>query len=973
MAAADSQLLYDEYAALTQKHKAEYGPDAVVLMEVGSFMEWYDCDRGLGADVQRICTLLNVQPTRKNKAIAQISRQNPAFSGFPRVALSKYVPVLVDAGMVVALAMQVTPPPNPHRRVVEVLSRATISGSSLLDAPRQDDGGGGGESPCMMAVFLESGSDWTSVGWAVVDVATGRTSASEVTGSLWHDAGRPLDALRRVHSAFSPSEIVFCRAGTGAIGAEQLRAHLGIGNRAGLLVERPRDVCCSIALQNAVLSRSFPCTGFLSPAEFVGLERMPCALSALVLALQFLHEHGGLLTSKSGVRLQQPEVVLENRHVHTSADAFRQLDVAPMLVRLLNRCTTPAGRRAFRDRLLNPVSCPAMITQALDAVDAELAGDRHERTRTSLSCVGDIERHFRRACVGRATGNDLLILANSARAAALAIREGGGETVARMAEEISALVTSHVELDPVTGRCGMVRGAFAEADAAEDELVSARQVFFQAAAALNSAIGSDHVRVLEGNDADGGMALSVTARRWATAVATGAASKAVVEPWFSGSDASMSTAHAGAPRLVHPALGAAASERVRVASARLAQVFSERMAELQSRLAESHTDSLWAIVRAIEALDIAATCARNARDYGLVRPKIIDRPDSGRSRFVALGLRHPIIENLRGRREAYVPNDVVLDGDTDEDGMRGMLLYGVNAVGKSSVMKAVGVAVVMAQAGMFVAADALELYPFNSILTRIGLRDDIAAGHSTFAVEMLELRAILHRAGRGSLVLGDELCAGTESASALAIVGSGVVQLALSGAAFVLATHLHELVELPQVVSSKGVRAMHLSVKHDAASGRLEMGRKLQPGPGMPTYGLEVCRSLDMGEDFIACADTIRRQVLGASGGNRPALRRSRYNASVIVGQCLVCGSAAEETHHIVPQASASAHVKNRAHNLAPLCSRCHDAVHAGSLSVEGFRMTSDGLQLVTRLSKDNIDHGKRVHAEHGCHDYDDG
>ena len=111
------------------------------------------------------------QATRKSKAVAAISRTNPAFSGFPRVALSKYVPPLLDAGMTVALCMQVTPPPNPQRRVTEVLSRATASSSALLDPGPGSDcfsqqggggGGGGGASSCLMAVVLERGRDWSA-------------------------------------------------------------------------------------------------------------------------------------------------------------------------------------------------------------------------------------------------------------------------------------------------------------------------------------------------------------------------------------------------------------------------------------------------------------------------------------------------------------------------------------------------------------------------------------------------------------------------------------------------------------------------------------------------------------------------------------------------------------------------------------------------------------------------------------------
>ena len=98
--------LYDEYAVYCNNHREKYGADSMVLIEVGSFIEFYDCDRHLGADMGRICTILNIQATRKNKNTIEISRSNPAMAGFPRNALEKYIPLLMDAGMTVAMVMQ---------------------------------------------------------------------------------------------------------------------------------------------------------------------------------------------------------------------------------------------------------------------------------------------------------------------------------------------------------------------------------------------------------------------------------------------------------------------------------------------------------------------------------------------------------------------------------------------------------------------------------------------------------------------------------------------------------------------------------------------------------------------------------------------------------------------------------------------------------------------------------------------------
>ena len=137
---------------------------------------------------------------------------------------------------------------------------------------------------------------------------------------------------------------------------------------------------------------------------------------------------------------------------------------------------------------------------------------------------------------------------------------------------------------------------------------------------------------------------------------------------------------------------------------------------------------------------------------------------------------------------------------------------------------------------------------------------------------------------------------------------------------------------------------MHLSVKNE--NGTLVLDRKLSPGTGPPTYGLEVCRSLDMDPEFLQAADAIRRHVL-----NVPELVRkktSRYNASVLVDRCHLCGAAAEETHHIVPQANvANKASMNRMSNLIALCGACHDAIHRGEKSIEGYVATSEGVMVV--------------------------
>ena len=126
-------------------------------------------------------------------------------------------------------------------------------------------------------------------------------------------------------------------------------------------------------------------------------------------------------------------------------------------------------------------------------------------------------------------------------------------------------------------------------------------------------------------------------------------------------------------------------------------------------------------------------------------------------------MRHILIETLLCD-ETYVTNDLSLDSDK-----LGVLLYGTNAVGKSSLIKAIGIIVIMAQAGFYVPCSGFVYSPYKHIFTRILGNDNLFKGLSSFAVEMLELKTILSIADKDSLVLGDELCSGTESNSAMSI------------------------------------------------------------------------------------------------------------------------------------------------------------------------------------------------------------
>mgnify|MGYP005696703593 FL=1 len=144
----------------------------------------------------------------------------------------------------------------------------------------------------------------------------------------------------------------------------------------------------------------------------------------------------------------------------------------------------------------------------------------------------------------------------------------------------------------------------------------------------------------------------------------------------------------------------------------------------------------------------------------------------------------------------------------------------------------------------------------------------------------------------------DELCSGTETNSAISIVSAGILDLIKKQSSFIFATHLHELADMKRIKEIENLSIKHLSVKYNNSKNVLVFDRKLKDGPGDSIYGLEVCRSLDLDNDFLKLANEIRQEVLGIE--KLIKFKKSKYNANLIVDKCNICKNEdATETHHI--------------------------------------------------------------------------
>ena len=274
-------------------------------------------------------------------------------------------------------------------------------------------------------------------------------------------------------------------------------------------------------------------------------------------------------------------------------------------------------------------------------------------------------------------------------------------------------------------------------------------------------------------------------------------------------------------------------------------------------------------------------------------------------------------------------------------------------------MKGIGINIILAQAGLYVPCQSMELSPYTKLFTRITGNDNIFRAQSSFTLEMMELRTILSNADEQSLVIGDEVCRGTETLSANAIVSAMLCFLAQKQTSFIFATHLHGLNKLPEIQNLTNLATYHLAVGMD--NDTPIYSRIMTPGSGDSFYGLMIARQIIKDHVFLSNAEKISkrfsgmdlnsmnpkntssRQILEPGNTNLDAISlvppvNSRYNSAKYMVDCSRCGTRHNlDTHHKIHQSesSNSKGIAEQPHlgihskwNLESLCKACHRWTH---------------------------------------------
>ena len=960
------KLLTEIYFDLQLYFESKYGKNTLILIEIGSFFELYEVnnDELKIGKAKEIAQFLNIQLTRKNKAILENSIKNPLLAGVPTVSIERYIARLIGAKKyTIVMVKQKGEPPKIKRYVSNIISPGTNFEYQTEETENN-----------IVSIVIDKNQGIYSVGYSAIDVTTGKTITNEMH-STRDDKTYALDELFNLLQTYHTAEVIVTLESS-EIDKEWLKNYLELG----LFHTSFNEQRCKINYQNELFAKVYEINSFLSPIEYMDLERHPYTTESLAILIEFIIEHDELIIEK----MNRPLFLGASRYLYLGNNALEQLGVISRdrsevtLLDLIDKTSTAFGKRLLKERLLSPIVDREILEARYDLSQKLI--EHSKQYETHLRNIYDLERISRRVKLQKLHPMELTYIVMSLDAIEKLLKDAIDNKIeydAELRDKISEFkghlngtfelnICAKFRIDQISDNI-FKNGIYPMIDTILErqksemsklkEVVSHINIIFEKEKSLPSSKNSyADIGYLESE----GYSVNLTKNRFMQ-----------IEKELKESFVTIDGKHHFFKDFhykylknsvkINSALFEEVTQNYEANQVKLVSLVKERYLLSLDEIEKRFSHLLDEIITFIADIDVAISNAKCTKELNLSRPIIVEETGA----YEVIGLRHPIIE-ANEKSGIYVPNDIYLGqgietkhnhitlNATEGASVNGVLLYGINSSGKSSLMKSIGLSVIMAQAGFFVPAVELKFGMYDKLFTRIVSKDNLYKGLSTFSVEMMELKNIFNRANRRSLILGDEISQGTETESGLAIVAGAILKLLELKSTFIFATHLHQLKNVEELKEINSLIFLHLGVKYDENSDTLVYNRQLQLGMGSSLYGLEFAKSLHMDDTFLKNAYSIREKLIGQSSELKSlkSKKRSKYNKNLFITKCALCEESVEEVHHILPQKEADergmigAIDKNHKYNLIPLCKKHHQMVHSGKIQVTGFMMTSKGLKL---------------------------
>jgi DNA mismatch repair protein MutS len=803
--------LIAQYLALKEQY-----PEALVLARVGDFYEAY------GDDAEDLARSLHIICTSKEAGKAG----RIAMAGVPHHSVDSYLARLMRQRRVVAIAEQMEPPDGKtlvRREIVRVLTPGTVLEDQFLAAEREN---------YLCAVSRAGGK--TAIASADVSTATAALVVVEDDDGLAAELGR-----------IAPSEVVV------ADDREALHVTPLVGTNCRVAAFAEPEDASAVQRQRAL--------------DAFSVDEQPAAAKALDLLRRYLnrlHLDGDSIARSAGIGASSGErtLVLDpstRRHLDIVASSGDNAKAS--LLSVLARTKTPMGARLLARRLCAPSVEVSEIRARHEHVEALAARvSLRLELQHKLAGIGDVERIVQKVRARRAAPRDagalrgsvvamaglceVLTVERDGRIRSFAERVAAGGSAAALAADLNETLVEEVPPNLADG--GVIR---AERSASLRETVELRTR------------SRDHI-----------LALEERAR-----TQSGIKSLKIKYTQAFGYYYEVPRAHGdripahfqrrqslvNAERFTDSELKSLEAD---ILGARSRQVALERdeFEALLGRI-DQCADALLEAARAIAELDVHCSLAQVAGERRYVKPEMVEERI-----YEVEGGRHPIVEAVGG--VDFVPNDCRMG-----EQKRFLFITGPNMGGKSTYLRQTALLSILAQAGSFVPASHARLGVVDRLFTRIGAGDDIAAGRSTFYVEMAEMAVILRRCTPRSLLLIDEVGRGTGTTDGLAIAQSiGEYLLGLDEAMpmVLFATHFHELVGLAS--SFPLIENLHVLVAE--GHGGPVFSHRVLHGASSNSYGIAVAHMAGLPEDVVRRARELADALESRPTPPTSAVRRSR-------------------------------------------------------------------------------------------------
>ena len=1006
--------LIKDYFEKTKKHIDEFGELTIVLMQVGAFFEVYglkdNYDNIHGSnimDFSRICDL-NIADKKVCCGSEQV-----IMAGFKDHLLDKYEKKLQDAGYTIAVYTQDEQCANTTRSLARISSPGTYFSTDTENITN---------NTCCIWIenkkgtFKNKDKMYIYIGSSIIDIFTGSTSIMEYKEEYIKNP-TTFDELERFISIYNPSEsIVISNLPVSEI--DDIISYANIKSKSLHIINlndhqngtkniQRASNCEKQTYQTELLNKFYKINDINA---FMGIfNENVYATQSFCYLLDFIYQHNPNLIYK----IAEPILENDSKKLILANHSLKQLNIIQddnfkgkysSVVKMLNECITPMGKRQFQSNFLNPVTDIIYLQEEYDITEQILKHNgfnkynehnehnEYKNIKKFLYNIKDVSKILRQIMLQKITPKSLYQLYTTIGSVKILYEFVIGNEYLNvyLNKKIVSFVSLMDQIDRVLTYLKTVLiledckdidniqkieksfiqdGVDIELDdkiktltESQDQLETCRSYFSNIISNYETGTkGKKSVKEkkpLDEDDEDtktyvkihetekNNFSLLATDRRCKILEEIIKDKKSVILKYRS----SHSNTETNFTLLLDLEYNKQSSSNKTITNAQISSLCKNvgsikvNLIDTVSKVYQSivkklqdYQEEIQNISEFITYVDLIYTKALIADKYNYCKPEIVLN-ESGKSFILAEDLRHCLIEKIQ-QTELYVANDIEIGSGDDNGKLDGILLYGTNAVGKTSFIRALGISVVMAQAGLYVPASSYKFRPYKYIFTRILGNDNLFKGLSTFAVEMSELRTILRLSDKNSLVLGDELCSGTESISAVSIFVAGVQDLATKGCSFIFATHLHEIIGYDEITSLHNVGMKHMSVIYNKEQDCLIYNRKLQDGPGNNMYGLEVCKSLSLPQDFLENAHNIRMKYHPESAGVLEQ-KGSHFNAKHISGGiCESCKvNPAIDVHHMIFQNEADdkgiikkkglTFNKNNKANLLNLCEKCHDEIH---------------------------------------------